>query len=267
MHENVMSQLPNNLSTVWLGRKIEYFEEIGSTNDYAKSVSEKAVEHGLVVIADRQTQGKGSRGRQWISPPNSGIWMSIVLKPGFGLLQAREISLLTSYSIVKTLREKYALPVKIKWPNDLVYNQRKVAGILTEPSADGDSLKYIVIGIGINVNGKEFPDEIKEVAASLMSESGREFSRAQLIADILYRMEKDYEDYLGICSLKEIKNEYSRLLVHAGKKVQIIRGSFKKEAIAMGINENGELNVQYADGKKESIGNGEVSVRGMYSYA
>lgn len=267
MPENILMRVQNNLSTKWLGKTIMYFDEIESTNEYAKNVSEKAIQHGLVVIADSQSQGKGSRGRKWASPSDSGIWMSIVFKWDFAAFQAREISLLTSYSVVKTLWEKYSLPVKIKWPNDVVYNQKKVAGILTELGTDKGTVEYIVVGIGINVNVNEFPDEIKGVATSLMRESGREFSRAELITDILCRIETDYNDYLKECSLRKIRKEYSSLLVHIGKKVKIIRGNAEEEAITLGISENGELNVQYADGKVESIGAGEVSVRGIYHYA
>lgn len=259
-------QLQQMLITNWLGKEIIYKDTIGSTNDYAKQASANSAKQGLLVIADNQISGKGSRGRRWFSPPQTGIWMSFVLKSDLCMHQVPEITLMVSYCLAKVLRQTYQVPAMIKWPNDIILNGKKAAGILTETGIDKGKNQYIIIGIGINVNTMQFSDETKGSATSLFLESGHIFLRAKLAAKILKQIEKEYEKYLQANSLKNIYEAYNEILVHRDMKVKIVKGKKETEATTIGINEHGALLIRHVSGKMDNIKAGEISVRGIHGY-
>lgn len=254
------------LVTNWLGKEIIYKDTIGSTNDYTKEKALNGAKQGLLVVADSQTSGKGSRKRAWLSPPQTGIWMSFLLRPNFKIIKIPEISMLIAYCIAKLLRENYDIPAMIKWPNDIVLNGKKIAGILTETGVDKDNVQYVVTGTGININMEQFTDELKDIATSILIECGHKFSRTELLTAIINQIEKEYDEYLNVNSLKNIYTSYNNMLVHRETEVRIIKGDKEITAITLGINEHGELLVQYEDGKIGNLIVGEISIRGTNNY-
>ena len=254
------------LRTSWLGQKLYCLEETDSTTIQAKRLAEEGAPEGTLVIADMQSAGKGSRGRCWESPKGTGIFMSAVFRPKLLPVKASMITLVAAYSIASELRKTYGLDVKIKWPNDIVLNRKKIVGILTEMSSEMDFIHYIVTGIGINVNMEKFPEELADKATSLYMESGTRFQRAKLAASFLNRMEKDYEQFAAQGSLAFLKDAYNEMLINRGETVRILQYQGEWCGIARGINENGELLVEKSDGTIREVFSGEVSVRGLYSY-
>ena len=166
----------------------------------------------------------------------------------------------------KALREKTELDIGIKWPNDLVVSGKKISGILTEMSAEIDYINHVVIGIGINVNMESFPEDIAKTATSLRIEAGKEFRRFELIAAIMEHFEKAYEAVCKAGSLKPIMEDYNRLLVNCGRRVRVLEPEHEYDALALGIDKTGELQVECEDGSRKSVFAGEVSVRGIYGY-
>lgn len=267
------SEVASQLHTKWLGREVCYFEEIDSTNMAAKRIAEesdRADWHGCVVVAEKQTAGRGRRGRGWSSPPGTGLFFSILLKPGIAPGNASMLTLVKGMATVKGISEVTGLKPQIKWPNDVVLNGRKIVGILTEMSAQIDYVNHIVVGTGINVSQTEFPEEIAKTATSLKLEleaEGRNvpLSRAQILGAVLQYFEQYYETFLKTEDLSVLMEEYNSMLVNRGKMVRVLDPLGEYEGTALGINDRGELLVEREDGICQ-VSSGEVSVRGIYGY-
>ena len=253
------------LESKWAGRNLFYYEEIDSTNTCAMRFGAKGMEHGTLVIAEQQSSGKGRRGRSWVSPAKDNIYMSLLLRPTFEVQKAPMLTLLMAYSVAEALEEEQ-IEVQIKWPNDLILNKKKVCGILTEMSMKELKIDYVVIGIGINVNTEEFPQELERSATSFRIETGRKLSRSALIVRILQKFEFNYERFCTAGNLNPILDGYNRILVNVGKDVRILEPGNEYNAKAYGINSEGELMVEKEDGTSTAIFAGEVSVRGIYGY-
>ena len=209
------------------------------------------MKHGLLAVAEEQTAGRGRRGHAWVSPPGTGIWFSFLLKPEISPDKASMLTIVAAMAVSGAIREVTGLDAQIKWPNDIVVNKKKVCGMLTELSAELSCINYVVIGIGINANMKEFPDEIKDIASSLYIESGKQVKRAYVIK---------------AGDLSTIADEYNAMLANAGKQVRIIGNDKEEIYTAVGINPEGGLVVKDDDGNLKEIRSGEVSVRGLYGY-
>ncbi|MBR9936778.1 biotin--[acetyl-CoA-carboxylase] ligase [Oscillospiraceae bacterium Marseille-Q3528] len=254
------------LTTRWMGRSLQVHDVTDSTNVRAKQQAEEGAPEGHLVMADMQSAGRGSRGRSWDSPRGTGIFMSLVLRPQLMPQQAAMVTLTAAYSIVSVLREDYGVAAGIKWPNDVVLNRKKLVGILTEMSAEPDLIHYIVTGIGINVNMKEFPEELSDKATSLWMETGKIYSRAELAARILNRLEPVYETYVRTGDLAFLQDSYNELLINRGQEVRVIGREAEFSGIAEGIGADGGLKIRREDGQVQTVYSGEVSVRGLYSY-
>lgn len=262
-----MKQIPQaKLKTKRIGRQIILFDEIDSTNLEAKRHQDGEDTDGMVFIAEQQNQGRGRLGRSWVSPKETGIWMSILLKPEFSPESASQVTLLAALATADAIRTVTGLDCQIKWPNDLVVNGKKVCGILVEMGACENKIQYLVAGIGINVNTEYFPDEIKDMATSLKIESGSSCVREDIVAELLNRFEFYYEEFMKTTSLKNIVNYYNSILINKGKKVKIIGNVSTDIGEALGIDETGRLLVRMDDGEERAIVSGEVSVRGLYGY-
>ncbi len=258
-------EIENILFDKAMGKQIIYFDSIDSTNSYAKKKIDRLKE-GTVILAEKQTAGRGRRGREWISPDGTGIWMSIALKPDIPPREGIKMTQITVAAVCKSIRELTKLDALIKWPNDIVINGKKVCGILTEMAGELNEINYIVIGIGINVNMKDFPDEIKKYASSLFIEGNKKIDRKILLIDILKKFENLYDAYMENLNLNEtlsIVRNYSAIL---GKNIRIIQGKSVKAARAVGINDDGLLLVETEDGSRELISSGEISIRGEKGY-
>lgn len=265
---DVMSkeELESLMNTEWAGKTVCFYSETDSTNIQAKKLGEAGSPHGTLVVAEEQSAGRGRRGRAWESPAGSSIYMSILLRPEISPEKAPMLTLLMAYSVTEALEECENLSAQIKWPNDLVLNGKKIVGILTEMSTEIDYINHVVIGVGINVNMEHFPEELKEKATSLKIESGHTIRRSPLIVCTMKKFEKNYKLFIETEDLSGIRDAYNALLVNCQKQVRILGAKEQFNALALGINDGGELLVRREDGTEEAIYSGEVSVRGIYGY-
>ena len=253
-------------ATRWAGQEIVCFTETDSTNVRARKLGENGAAHGTLVVAEQQTAGRGRRGRGWESPAGSSIYMSLLLRPEFLPNKAPMLTIVMAYSVATALREQTGLDFRIKWPNDIVLNGKKVVGILTEMSTEIEYINHVVIGVGINVNTEAFPEEICATATSIRRESGKTWRRAELIAAILRQFEVQYERFVKEEDLAYLREAYDAILVNCNREVRILVEKDGYRALALGIDDQGELLVRKEDGTVTSVYAGEVSVRGIYGY-
>jgi BirA family biotin operon repressor/biotin-[acetyl-CoA-carboxylase] ligase len=253
-------EIMENLKTKILGREIFSYRSLKSTNDLAYRLAEEKVPEGTLILAERQTAGKGRMGRRWYSPPEKGIWMSLILRPDIPPAKAPGLSLCTSLALAQTIKEKTGLGAKLKWPNDCLIEGKKVAGILLELSAELDRVNFVIIGVGINVNQsqKDFPRNLRGKATSLYRESGEKLPRVELLKSFLKNLEKIYINFktFGLKYYHEEIKKYSTLL---GKKVKLLYGKEKLKGRVVDIDENGSLVLETRKGKK-IITAGEVTL-------
>ncbi|MCI5857850.1 MAG: biotin--[acetyl-CoA-carboxylase] ligase [Agathobacter sp.] len=259
------AEIKSLLHTEWAGQELFCFDEIDSTNTKAKELAEQGYPSGTLVVADRQIAGRGRRGRSWDSPAGIGIFMTLMLKPDINPNNASMLTLVTALATAQAISDVTGADARIKWPNDIVINGKKVCGILTEMSAQFDYINHIVIGIGINVHNESFPEEIRETASSLFLESGRHIHRADLIVRFLERFEANYAIFLQTEDLEGLMRDYNALLVNIQKQVRILDPKEPFEGKAIGITKRGELIVDTWESRK-LVSSGEVSVRGIYGY-
>lgn len=259
------TELESIHATEWAGCEIYYFDSIDSTNTKAKELAEEGHPSGTLVVADRQTAGKGRRGRSWESPTGIGIFMTLMLKPEINSNNASMLTLVAAMATTRAIRRVTGVPAMIKWPNDIVMNGKKVCGILTEMSAQFDYINHIVIGIGINVHNEDFSEEIAKTASSLYLESGQHIHRASLIEAFLEEFEDVYAEYLKTEDMEGLQKEYDAMLVNRGRQVRVLDPKEPFEGKAMGITKKGELIVDTWESRK-LVSSGEVSVRGIYGY-
>ena len=252
-----------NLKTKFIGKNVLHFETIDSTNDYAKKIGNE-LRDGSVIISEEQTKGKGRLGRVWESKAGEGIWISIILKPNIIPNKAPFITLIAGASIVKALNI-LGVDAKIKWPNDITINNKKLSGILTELSAEIERVNYIVVGIGMNVKDTDFEEELQDKATSLYKENYN-VSRVDIVKEILCQFEKLYLDYIEKDDKKEVLDicrQYSAII---NKEIYVIKNDQKELVDCIGINEEGNLIIKNKDGNLEEIMSGEVSIRGVKGY-
>lgn len=176
-----------------IGKSIEYFEQIDSTHKYAKKIALENEENGKIIIADIQTAGIGTKGRKWYSGKAKNIAMSIILKPKTTIKQLEGLTIKIANCVKKSIYELYNIDLNIKEPNDLLLNNKKICGILTEISTIGEKINYLIISIGFNVNEDNFSTEIKDIATSLKSECKRDFKREEIIIKFIENLEKEIE--------------------------------------------------------------------------
>lgn len=247
-------------------RNIISYDNIDSTNARMKEFAKEGAAHGTVIVAESQNAGVGRRGRVWESPVGDNLYMTLLLRPQIETDKASMLTLVMAHSIAKVLRHLGFADTKIKWPNDLILNQKKVCGILTEMALKGTEIDYVLIGVGINVNQKTFPASLQKTATSLLIESNRNVDKTYLLECILDMFDTEYNTFLACKDLSFMKESYEDMLVNREKEVRVLEPEQEFSGIALGINEQGELIVQKEDGSQQAIYAGEVSVRGVYGY-
>lgn len=258
-------EVKGELTASLIGKKLIHFQSVGSTNDKAKELAVKA-EEGTVIVAEEQTSGKGRLGRSWSSPGRKGIYASIILKPDMEPFNAAKLTLLGAAAVALAL-EDCGIESQIKWPNDIIINGKKAAGILTEMSSELGIVNYIILGIGINVNQsvEELPPELVDRATSLMIAAGKAIQRKHLLAQVLNRLDELYVQFKetgDIDQALDICRERSAVI---GKDIIVVQGRKQRPGHAVSINHDGELMVRFDEGLEQVI-SGEVSIRTEYGY-
>ena len=260
------AEIKSLMHTEWVAKEVLYFDTIDSTNTKAQELAEKGYPSGTLVVADKQESGKGRRGRSWVSPSGTGIFMTLMIKPDINPNNASMLTLVAALAVAKAITSVTGEKALIKWPNDIVINGKKVCGILTEMNAQFDYINHIVVGIGINVHNESFPEEISQMASSLMIEAGgKRFHRAQIIAETMSYFEQYYDTFLKTQDLSALVREYDERLVNRNKSVRVLDPKEPFDGKAMGITPKGELIVDTWESRK-LVSSGEVSVRGIYGY-
>lgn len=257
------------LKQLWwqhLENKIIYLKETDSTNLQIAKFAKAGEPEGTVVWADSQTAGKGRRGRSWESPAGKNIYFSILLRPRMKTKLAPMLTIVMAYSVAKALKRNTGISTQIKWPNDLILNKKKLCGILTEMGLKEMEIDYVTIGVGINANVTEFPEELQDKATSIYLETKEEVVRKEVFEEVLKEFAIHYQRFLEQGDLSFLKEEYNQILVNKGREVMVLEPGKEYMATALGINEKGELLVRTKDEKEITVFAGEVSVRGIYGY-
>jgi BirA family biotin operon repressor/biotin-[acetyl-CoA-carboxylase] ligase len=245
-----------------IGRDIQVFEKTNSTNDVVEKLARDGVKEGVAVFAEAQSQGRGRLGRRWLSPPRRGLWFSVLLRPNLRPQSATQLTVAAATALVRAIREQTGLSPEVKWPNDILIRGRKVAGILTELSAELDHVKHLILGIGVDVNlsASEFPPELRKLATSLKIETGRDWHRADLAAAILRELDIDYERIMN-GQFQQIAEEWEACCVTLGRRVSIQVGSRSLQGHAEALDDDGALLLRTEHGHLERIIGGDVSVQ------
>lgn len=247
------------LNTSFIGRNIHFEETVESTQNIAQKLALEGAAEGTLVVAEEQLGGRGRLERKWQSPKYKGIWMSLILKPSIPILKTPQLTLLTAVAVVQGIQEATGVQADIKWPNDLLVNGKKLTGILTEMQADSDRIHSLIIGIGINVNQQleDFPEELKASATSIYLETNKSWDRAKIIQEIMKQIEKLYLLYLekGFYPIKLLWESYS---ISLGNKVtaNTLNGSIF--GLAKGITDDGVLLLEDEEGVVHSIYSADI---------
>ena len=244
-----------------IGRDIQVFEQTTSTNDVVEKLARGGVKEGAVVFAELQTKGRGRLGRGWTSPLRKGLWFSILLRPELHPQETTQLTVASATALRRAIHKETGLRPEIKWPNDLLLGGRKVAGILTELTAELDWVKHVILGIGVNVNlsAGDFPSELRKQATSLKIESGKPVSRSGLAVEILRDLDVDY---VRICSgeFKSVADEWETHCTTLGRQVAIRIGNRCIRGRAESLGEDGALLLRTEHGHLEHIIGGDVTL-------
>lgn len=241
--------------------EIYNYKTISSTNEIAKNLALSGAKHGTVVISEEQTAGKGRLGRSFYSPANTGIYMSIILRPNLTAMDSVLITTSSSVIICESIKKVTGIDCQIKWINDIYLNNKKVAGILTEASTNFESgtIDYLILGIGINFNQPkdDFPDELKSIASSLFNNNNNNINRNMLCAEIISNI---------LDMIPRIKNynfisEYKKRSIVLNQEIIYISSGISSKGKAININCDGSLVVEHDDGSIKILNSGEVSIR------
>ncbi len=255
--------ISERLDTESFGRTMYVFSEVGSTNEAANELASNGAPHGTVVIADSQTRGRGRMGRKWLSPPGCNLYISVILRPA---LPARDAPFITFVASIALHEAATGAGVKasIKWPNDLLAGVKKAAGVLTEMEVEGEKAKYMVVGIGVNLNmtDKMLAAELGEVASeatSFLVASGREVDREAFAASLINQLEKRYTEFMS-AGKGPIIQQWTKRCGLIGRQVEVCEGDSVTRGVAEGINGAGHLLLRKTGGEVEEIGTGDVAI-------
>jgi BirA family biotin operon repressor/biotin-[acetyl-CoA-carboxylase] ligase len=253
------SDIKSKLDSAVLARDIFTFGVVGSTNDVASALAKGGARDGALVVAEEQTKGRGRQGRTWHSPPGSGLWFSLVLRPDIEGEDAGTVSLAAALGVADAMQADYGVRSKIKWPNDVMVRGRKLCGILTEAEFAGSKVSFVILGVGINVLGKvtDFPAELSEIATTLQTEAGGAVSRSDVLVSVIHSIEARYLEVCkkGFPSLKDDLLERSTLI---GKLARVQTGNGLVEGVAVAIDDRGALVLRSESGVMRRVVAGEV---------
>ena len=245
-----------------VGRDIRVFEETASTNDVVEKLARDGVKEGVVVFAESQSKGRGRLGRKWVSPPHKGLWFSVLLRPNLRPQAATQLTVAAATALFRAIREVTGFTPEIKWPNDILIKGRKVAGVLTELSAELDHINHLILGIGVDVNqsATEFPPELRKTATSLKAEAGRHIHRAELAAALLRELDCDYARIVS-GDFARLADEWQQQCTTIGQRVAIHIGDRVIQGHAEALDNDGALLIRTQHGRLERVIGGDVTLQ------
>ena len=254
--------LASCLNTTRFGRELRCFDEVGSTNTVARDLARAGAIEGTVVIADAQTQGRGRLGRSWVSPAGRNLYMSIVLRPRLPDARLGQVSLVAGIATCEAVRE--SCDAVLKWPNDVLANGRKVAGLLIESEGEADK-RFLILGIGVNLNTTvdDFPEELRSKAGSVRMATGAPVERERFTASLLAHLERRYDELHtdGFGPLRALWESLSTLI---GAQICVEEPAGRVDGVALGLDDDGALRVRLASGEEHRVVAGDVTVVGAY---
>ena len=270
------SEMQRFMKSSVIGRKVIVYDECDSTNTRASQAAFAGEEEGLVIVSNRQTSGRGRRGRVWNSPEGVSVYMSILLRPKFVPGPAPRITLVAALAVAYAIddlieqnttdnTDNAAEKTRIKWPNDILIDEKKVCGILSEIDCQIDHINHLVVGIGINVLNRRFPSDIADKAGSIYSITGQKLNRNRLVVKVCEYFEKFYSIFQETESIENLADKYNSKLINKDRGVVVLDSKGDYEGIARGVNNEGSLMVEIPGGMK-FVSYGEVSVRGLNGY-
>jgi BirA family biotin operon repressor/biotin-[acetyl-CoA-carboxylase] ligase len=244
-----------------IGRDVRVFRETTSTSDVAEKLARDHVKEGVTVFAEAQTKGRGRLGRKWLSPSGKGLWFSVLLRPDVSPQAATRLTILAGTALRRAIAQHTGLNAEIKWPNDTLLNGRKVAGILTELSGEVDKTRYVILGIGVdvNLNAGDFTPEVRRIATSIKLELGQAFDRAELAAVILTELDHDYGRMVS-GGFAEIADEWEDHCRTIGREVSVTVGERRIRGRAEALSPDGALLIRTEHGHLESVTGGDVTL-------
>lgn len=256
--DDLISRLPAERI---IGRDIRVFQETTSTNDVIEKLARDGVNEGVVVFAESQTKGRGRMGRRWMSPPGKGLWFSILLRPHLRPTAITQITVIAATALVRAIRRETGLTPDIKWPNDIWMRGRKVAGVLTEMSAEMDHVKHVTLGIGLDINLEQgdLPPELQAIASSLRIEAGRKLDRPQIAATLLQELEFDYQR-INHGQFEAVADEWEQRCITVGRQVRINLGPTILTGRAEALDADGALLLRSEHGHLERVIGGDVTL-------
>ena len=249
--------LSAGLATKRVGRRIHAYAETDSTMDVAHRLAAAGEPEGSIVIAEAQGKGRGRLGRSWVSPPGTGIYLSLILRPELPMAELSKITLMTAVAVAKAVQGETGLRPEIKWPNDLLIGGKKIAGILSELNVQASGSRYVVIGIGLNVNTPA--ESLPEIATSLAQQAGAPVDRLRFARRLLAELDEAYVQFLegGMPAILDLWREFAGFL---GSRIRVSVQGRMLEGQALDIDASGALLVRTETGRVESVSAGEVLV-------
>ncbi len=257
----ISSEVSAGLDTDVVGRNIVFLPETDSTNTQARQLAQEGAEDGTVVIADRQSRGKGRMGRFWVSPSGVNLYLSIILRPEIELRHATQMTFLTAVAVAEAIESVGDFTPHLKWPNDVLLNGRKIAGLLNELNAETEQIHFMVLGIGVNLNMEQdqFPSDLRSPATSLLVEGGKKISRLEFTRLLLKKIDKLYSLYRdgGFAPILSAWEQRCHML---GRKVEVDYQHSRVVGVVKGLDEAGALLLSRTDGGEERVLAGDVKL-------
>lgn len=253
------AEIEHDLATRVIGNSIITHAEVDSTNALAKHLAETGTDEGFVIVADRQTAGRGRLGRYWESPPGVNLYCSIILRPKIPIQQAPQLTFLSAVAVAETLNEICNLGAEVKWPNDILVDGAKISGLLNEMNAETEQIHFVVLGIGINLNmlAEQFPSELNYRATSVLLETGKLVDRLLFLRTLLKKIDKYYCELLEV-GFSPIRNRWEALCNIMNRDIEVDGGNALICGTVVGLDTDGALRVQLNDGSVQRILAGDV---------
>lgn len=242
-----------------IGAQMELHDEIASTNTRAKELAQQGAPHGMAVLARRQSAGRGRFGRRFYSPDDSGLYLSLILRPSIDAQRAVMVTSMAAVAVARAMERVADVQASIKWVNDVYLGKKKACGILCEAGLDFESgkMQYIVLGIGVNVGSMDFPPELDAIATSVSNATGREVSRSRFCGELFNEINALYPQLETGAFMAESRARSNVI----GRRVVVLRGEERYGAVALDIDDSGSLIVRTDDGQVSALHSGEISLR------